>query len=310
MWRCRSSWWIAPGGGGVLYTHPYEEVFVTLEGKATFAIGNDTIDMCVGQIVVAPVGVSHKYVNFGIELLRQIDTHHSGRFQQVNIPEDLYPPADSRAEAIPLQWPASTRTAREGYAMTTKKPELPIISFASCNEWEAWLEEHHTAPDGLWLKFAKKGSGLETVTYNQALEVALCYGWIDGQVRKFDEVYYLQRFTPRRPKSRWSKINRQKATELIEQGKMRQAGLREVEQAKADGRWDAAYDSPSTATVPDDLSRKLKENEKAREFFSKLDSRNRYAILYQIQDAKRPETRARRIAKYVALLAEQKKLYP
>ncbi len=177
--------------------------------------------------------------------------------------------------------------------------------------WEAWLEGHHaTAPEGLWLKIAKKGSGIESVSYTQAVEVALCYGWIDGQVRSFDEDYYLQRFTPRRPRSKWSKVNRKKVTELIKRGEMKAAGLREVERAKTDGRWDAAYDSPSTATVPDDLRRELDKNERAREFFSELDGRNRYAILYQIQDAKRPETRARRIAKYVSMLAEQEKPYP
>jgi uncharacterized protein YdeI (YjbR/CyaY-like superfamily) len=191
-----------------------------------------------------------------------------------------------------------------------KKPELPIIPFVSRDAWEAWLEEHHTASDGLWLKIAKKSSGLETITYDQAVEIALCYGWIDGQVRKFDEDYYLQRFTPRRPRSKWSKINRQKVTELIERGEMKPAGLREVERARADGRWDAAYDAPSTAKVPEDMLRELEKNEKARAFFSELDGRNRYAILYQIQNAKRPETRTRRIAKYVAMLAEHKKLYP
>ncbi len=129
-------------------------------------------------------------------------------------------------------------------------------------------------------------------------------------MRKFDEDYYLQRFTPRRPRSKWSKVNRRRATELIERGVMKTAGLREVERAKADGRWDAAYDSPRTATVPTDLLRELGKNGQAREFFYGLDGRNRYAILYQIQDAKRPETRARRIAMYVAMLAEQKKPYP
>ncbi len=190
------------------------------------------------------------------------------------------------------------------------KPDLPIISFASREAWEAWLEGQHATSEGLWLKFAKKDSGIETVTYDQAVEIALCYGWIDGQVRGFDEDYYLQRFTPRRPRSKWSKINRQRATELTERGEMKPAGLREVERAKADGRWDAAYDAPSSATVPEDLLRELEKNEAAREFFSELDRRNRYAILYQIQDAKKPETRARRIAKYVAMLAEQKKPYP
>jgi uncharacterized protein YdeI (YjbR/CyaY-like superfamily) len=129
-------------------------------------------------------------------------------------------------------------------------------------------------------------------------------------VHKFDEDYYLQRFTPRRPRSKWSKVNRKKVTELIQRGEMKPAGLREVERAKADGRWDAAYDSPGTATVPADLQRELERNEQARRFFSELDGRNRYAILYQIQDAKRPETRAKRIAKYVAMLAEQKKPHP
>ncbi len=192
----------------------------------------------------------------------------------------------------------------------TTGADLPVIPFASRDAWAAWLEERHVSSDGLWLKFAKKASGLKTVTYAQAVEVALCYGWIDGQMRKFDEDYYLQRFTPRRARSRWSKINRQKATELIEKGEMKPAGLREVEQARADGRWDAAYDAQSTARVPEDLRRELEKSETAREFFETLNSANRYAILYQIQDAKRPETRARRIEKYVAMLSEQKKLYP
>ncbi|HEX2181278.1 MAG TPA: YdeI/OmpD-associated family protein [Rubrobacteraceae bacterium] len=191
----------------------------------------------------------------------------------------------------------------------TAPADLPVIPFASRDAWAAWLDEQHATSDGLWLKIAKKGSGIETVTYAEAVEAALCYGWIDGQVRKFDEDYYLQRFTPRRARSKWSKINRQKATELIERGEMKPAGLREVERARADGRWDAAYDAPSTAQVPDDLLRELEKNDPAREFFETLDGRNRYAILYQIGDAKRPETRARRIEKFVAMLSEGKKIY-
>src|ERR671921_424741 len=190
------------------------------------------------------------------------------------------------------------------------KPELSIIPFASRDAWAAWLDEHHATSDGVWLKIAKKGSAIETVSYAEALDVALCYGWIDGQKASFDERHWLQRFTPRRPRSKWSKVNRQKATELMEKGEMRHAGLREVERAKADGRWEEAYDAQSTATVPEDMRRELEKNQRALEFFSKLDSRNRYAILYRIQDAKKPETRARRIEKYVAMLAEQKKLYP
>jgi uncharacterized protein YdeI (YjbR/CyaY-like superfamily) len=192
----------------------------------------------------------------------------------------------------------------------TARTDLPILAFATHGAWEAWLDEHHAASEGLWLKIAKKGSGIETVSYPEALEVALCYGWIDGQKASFDDRYWLQRFTPRRSRSKWSKVNRQKATELIERGAMKPAGLREVERAKADGRWDGAYDAQSTATVPDDLRRELEKNDAAREFFQTLNSANRYAILYQIGDAKKPETRARRIEKFVAMLAERKKLYP
>ena len=183
------------------------------------------------------------------------------------------------------------------------------LTFASREAWEEWLAAHHATADGVWLKLAKKGSGLASVSRPEALEVALCYGWIDGQARTLDDSWWLQRFTPRRSRSRWSKINRAKAIEMIERGEMKPAGLREVERAKADGRWDAAYDAPSTSEVPDDLRRALDENKVARDFFESLDSRNRYAILHRIQEAKRPETRARRIAKFVAMLDEQKKLY-
>jgi uncharacterized protein YdeI (YjbR/CyaY-like superfamily) len=194
--------------------------------------------------------------------------------------------------------------------VTTRKPELPIIPFASRDVWGAWLEENHATSDGLWLKFARKGSGIETVSFAEALDVALCYGWIDSQAGAFDERYWLQRFTPRRPRSKWSKRNRARATKLIEEGRMKPAGLREVERARADGRWEAAYDAQSTATVPEDFRRELEKNEEAREFFATLNSANRYAILHRIQDARRPETRARRIEKYVAMLRDQKKLYP
>ena len=194
--------------------------------------------------------------------------------------------------------------------MTTRKPELPIIPFASRDAWEAWLEEHHATSDGLWLKIARKGSGLETVSFAEALDVALCYGWIDSQADSFDDRYWLLRFTPRRPRSKWSKRNRARVTKLIEEGRMKPVGLREVERARADGRWEAAYDAQSTATVPEDFRRELEKNEEAREFFATLDSQNRYAILHRIQDARRPETRARRIEKYAAMLREGKKLYP
>lgn len=190
------------------------------------------------------------------------------------------------------------------------KNDDPVLPFASREAWEAWLAEQHATADGLWLKLAKKGSGIDSVTRAEALEVALTYGWIDGQGRTLDDHWWLQRFTPRRARSKWSMINREAATRLIERGEMKPAGLREVERAKADGRWDAAYEAQSTATVPEDLQRELDNDKSAREFFSTLDSRNRYAVLHRIQDAKKPETRARRIEKYVAMLRAGEKIYP
>jgi uncharacterized protein YdeI (YjbR/CyaY-like superfamily) len=192
----------------------------------------------------------------------------------------------------------------------TSKADLPILRFASREEWRAWLAAQHATSAGVWLKLAKAGTGIASVTYAEALEVALCHGWIDGQKGGFDDEFWLQRFTPRKPRSRWSRINRDKATALIERGEMEPAGLREVDAAKADGRWDGAYEGQRTATVPDDLQRALDANPAAAAFFSTLDGANRYAILYRVQDAKKPETRARRIDKYVAMLAAGEKLHP
>jgi uncharacterized protein YdeI (YjbR/CyaY-like superfamily) len=183
------------------------------------------------------------------------------------------------------------------------------VPFASKDAWATWLEGHHDESPGVWVKLAKKGSARESVTYAEAVESALAYGWIDGQTRGLDDDWYLQRFTPRRPQSRWSKLNREKATRMIDRGEMRPAGLREVERAKADGRWDAAYDPPSKATVPDDLVRALAANPAAHEAFEALDRTNRYAILHRVDAAKRPETRARRIAEFVAELARGEKPY-
>jgi len=190
------------------------------------------------------------------------------------------------------------------------RQDRPIIFFASQDLWEAWLAEQPSTSGGLWLKMAKKETGIDSVTYAQALDGALCYGWIDGQKDKFDDKYWLQLFTPRRPKSKWSKINCTKVAELIDKGRMRAAGLRQVELAKSDGRWDAAYAGARTITVPDDLQKELDKNDVAREFFAALDRTNRYAILYRIHDASKPETRARRIEKFVAMLAEHQKLIP
>ena len=188
--------------------------------------------------------------------------------------------------------------------------DQPVISFESGDAWEAWLAEHHATSPGLWLKFAKKGSGITTVSYSEALDVALCYGWIDGQKDKFNGDHWLQRFTPRRPRSKWSRINRDRVAALVARGAMKPVGLREVERAKADGRWEAAYDGQRAAAVPDDLRRELEANAAAREFFATLDSANRYAILYRLQEAKKPETRARRLKTFVTMLSEGKKIHP
>ncbi|MEV4094036.1 YdeI/OmpD-associated family protein [Streptosporangium saharense] len=184
------------------------------------------------------------------------------------------------------------------------------LFFPSAEAFEEWLVANHASSSGLWLRLAKKVPGVESLDYVQALDVALCYGWIDGQKKSLDATHWLQRFTPRRPRSRWSKVNRDKVAALLEQGRMRPAGLLEVERAKADGRWEAAYDGSRTATVPEDLELALAGNPAALEFFATLDSRNRYAVLHRVQEAKKPETRARRIEKFVTMLAEQKKIYP
>jgi uncharacterized protein YdeI (YjbR/CyaY-like superfamily) len=187
--------------------------------------------------------------------------------------------------------------------------ELPIVLFGDRGELEAWLEENGDSAEGVWLKIAKKGASEPSVTYAEALELALCFGWIDSQKRGFDDQYFLQRFTPRRPGGRWSKINREKATALIEAGKMRPAGLAEVEAAKADGRWDAAYEGQRAAEVPPDLQRELDASPAAAEFFASLDSANRYAIIYRLNDAKRPETRERRLRKFLAMLERGEKIH-
>jgi uncharacterized protein YdeI (YjbR/CyaY-like superfamily) len=187
--------------------------------------------------------------------------------------------------------------------------ELPVVPFASAEAWRDWLRDHHASSPGVWLKLAKKGSGLPSVTYAEAVDEALCFGWIDGQARSLGETHHLQKFTPRAKRSMWSKRNREKVAALIAAGRMQPAGLREIERAKADGRWDAAYDAPSTSTVPDDLQRELDRDPEAAAFFATLDSRNRYAILHRIQTAKKPETRARRIGKFVAMLRAGEKVY-
>jgi uncharacterized protein YdeI (YjbR/CyaY-like superfamily) len=185
----------------------------------------------------------------------------------------------------------------------------PVRLFATQTQWSAWLEKNHRKPEGLWLRLAKKGSGLRSVTYAEALEVALCYGWIDGQKRGESELAWLQRFLPRSPKSIWSKINCGKAKELIASGRMKAAGLAAVEAAKKDGRWEAAYDSPRGAKVPEDFQAALDASPRAREFFAALDGANRYAVLFRIQTVKRAETRIRKIREFVAMLERNERIH-
>jgi uncharacterized protein YdeI (YjbR/CyaY-like superfamily) len=187
---------------------------------------------------------------------------------------------------------------------------LPVIQFESQQDWESWLDENHAASPGIWLQIAKKASGVQSVTYHEAVEAALCYGWIDGQKKGNDDSSWLQKFTPRGPKSIWSKINREKAEALIRSGRMKPAGLAAVESARQDGRWDAAYDSQKTTTIPDDFKAELDKNPQAQAFFATLNSANRYAILFRIQTAKKAETRARRIQQFIQMLENHEKLYP
>jgi uncharacterized protein YdeI (YjbR/CyaY-like superfamily) len=188
-------------------------------------------------------------------------------------------------------------------------PDLPRKSFASRAAWEKWLAANHAKSEGLWVVFAKKGAEAKTISRADTLEVALCYGWIDSQAKSIDDATWQQRFTPRRARSKWSQINCRAAEKLIESGLMRPAGLAEVERAKLDGRWERAYASPRKIEVPEDLKKRLDRYPKARRAFEELDAQNRYAILFRIHDAKRAETRARRIERFVEMLREGKTIY-
>ena len=194
--------------------------------------------------------------------------------------------------------------------MAGDQAELPVLAFADAGEWDSWLASQPPLSNGLWLKFAKKASGVPTVSKPDAIDLAICHGWIDGQLKPLDGNYWLIRFTPRRPKSKWSAINCKRAEALIEAGRMRPAGLAEIERAKADGRWEGAYQSSSTITVPADLQQALDENEAAKALFEALDSANRYAVLYRVHTAKKPETRARMIKKLVAMLGRGETIHP
>ena len=190
-----------------------------------------------------------------------------------------------------------------------KSIELPVLPFASKKKWADWLAAQHAKSAGVWLKLAKKDSQVPSVTYEEALDVALCYGWIDGQKKGFDEQYWLQKFTPRGPKSIWSKVNTKKAERLIASSEMKPAGLKAIELARQDGRWERAYEGQKTISVPDDFQAALDKNKKAKEFFATLNSVNRYAILFRVHNAKKPETRTKRIRQFVEMLEKNEKLY-
>jgi uncharacterized protein YdeI (YjbR/CyaY-like superfamily) len=187
--------------------------------------------------------------------------------------------------------------------------DAPML-FESQAAWAAWLAAQCANSTGVWLRLAKQASGKRSVSYAEALDVALCYGWIDGQKKGDGEQHWLQRFTPRSAKSLWSKINREKALNLIQEGRMEAAGFAEIERAKSDGRWKAAYDSSSTAAVPSDLQAALDANKRAKAFFAKLDARNRYAVLFRLQTAKKPETRTKRLQQFIEMLSRHEKLHP
>lgn len=188
--------------------------------------------------------------------------------------------------------------------------ENPTLTCASPDEWEVWLQAHSETSTGIWLRLAKKSSGQVTLTYAEALDSALCFGWIDGQKKAESDEFWLQRFTPRTAKSIWSRINTEKAQALIAAGRMRPSGLRAIALAQQDGRWERAYASPGNATVPADFQTALDANSKAQAFFDTLNRQNRYAILFRIQNVKKAETRARKIAQFVEMLAKGEKLHP
>ncbi len=206
--------------------------------------------------------------------------------------------------------PGKNEGERKAFQVGTSVRDLPVLTFATARAWSQWLAKHHASSQGLWLKIAKKGTDSASVTYAEALHGALAWGWIDGQKATANDVWWLQRFTPRTAKSSWSKINRAKAEALIAAGTMELPGLAEVERAKRDGRWERVYDGARSSSVPADLVAAFARNRRARAFFDTLDGANRYAILYRVQTAKKPETRAQRITRFVALCARHETIHP
>ena len=194
--------------------------------------------------------------------------------------------------------------------MKKARPEQPLLLFESASNWEAWLKENHENSAGVQLQIAKKGSGHTSVGYAEALDVALCYGWIDGQKLPMDDKFFIQKFTPRRAKSVWSKVNTEKVEQLIKQGRIQPAGMKQIEAAKADGRWNAAYASQKNMEIPEDFQAELDKNPEAKAFFDTLNKTNRFAIYFRITTAKKPETRRNRIEKFIEMLTKQEKIYP
>lgn len=186
--------------------------------------------------------------------------------------------------------------------------DIPIITFADTHTWKTWLDKNHTDPLGVWIKIAKKDSGIQSITYVEALDEALCYGWIDGLKRSYDEQYFLQKFTPRRKRSLWSKVNIGKVEVLITAGRMQAAGMTQIELAKADGRWDAAYESQANATVPDDLITALEQNPTAKAFFESLTKAERYSVLWRLMTATTPQIRNKRLTVMIERLSRQEKI--
>ena len=193
--------------------------------------------------------------------------------------------------------------------MNKEKDNTPILSFKTPVAWEKWLAKNWATSKAVWLHLFKKDSGIPSINHAAALEVCLCYGWIDGIANKYDEVSYLQRFTPRRPKSLWSKKNIEKVTRLISSGKMKAGGLKEIEAAKADGRWNAAYDSPANMEIPKDFLKELSKNKKAKIFFQTLNKTNIFAITWRLQTAKKPETREKRMKVIIEMLSKEEKFH-
>lgn len=193
--------------------------------------------------------------------------------------------------------------------MTETRGGLPVLAFPDADAFDRWLEAQPEDSPGLWIKFAKRGSGIQSISKAEAIDAALCHGWIDGQLDKYDDRYWLTRFTPRKPRSKWSQVNRSRATELLEEGRVRDRGLAQIDAAKGDGRWDAAYAPASKAEVPADLKAALDASPKAAAFFATLTGANRYAILYRIGAVRKPQTRARKIADFIAMLERHETLH-